>query len=231
MEVAANERKTDPTAESPREALGPRGSIWNYRAWLVDLDGTLYRQDVVRALMAAELAVSGWKDIRTLHAFRREQENLRNIGCSDGLDPFLHQIKRTALQLGMPEDTVARIVQKWMVARPGRWLRLFRRRALLSAIAKFRAAGGKTAIVSDYPARMKLEAMGASQLFDVIVACGDGGDPVPLKPRPTGLLRAAAALGVAPEGCLVIGDRWDADGEAARQAGISFLHVSAMQGS
>ena len=82
--------------------------------------------------------------------------------------------------------------------------------------------GGRTAVVSDYPARKKLAALGEPELFEVVVASGEPGGPKRLKPDPEGYLRAAEALGVRPERCLVIGDRDDADGAAARAAGMQF---------
>ena len=45
-----------------------------------------------------------------------------------------------------------------------------------------------------------------------------------LKPHPEGYLSAAERLGVAPSACLVIGDRDDADGAAARAAGMA-VHI------
>ena len=67
--------------------------------------------------------------------------------------------------------------------------------------------------------------MGAPDLFDVIVASGEENGPRRLKPDPEGYLRAAELLQVAPERCLVIGDRDDADGGAARAANMAFRLV------
>jgi HAD superfamily hydrolase (TIGR01549 family) len=216
-----------PNVKPVEKGLSANKSPFDYAAWLVDLDGTLYRQPLVRAAMAAELALFGWREIRTLRAFRQEQERLRHSDATVDLDPYLQQINRTALRLGVTDERVAAIVQRWMIDRPGRWLRLFRRRRLLEAIAVFREAGGKTAIVSDYPARLKLGAMAVAGLFDVVIACGDADAPTALKPHPAGLLRAVEKLGVSPEQCLVIGDRDDADREAARRAGMAFRHAVA----
>jgi HAD superfamily hydrolase (TIGR01549 family) len=99
---------------------------------------------------------------------------------------------------------------------------LFKRRSLLRRISEHRKAGGRTAVVSDYPARHKLEAMQVTELFDVVVASGEPGGPKRLKPDPDGYLLAARTLGVEPTQCLVIGDRLDADGAAARAAGMAF---------
>ena len=49
----------------------------NHDAWLVDLDGTLYRPKPVKLLMAAELALLGWGNIKLLQRFRHEHEALR----------------------------------------------------------------------------------------------------------------------------------------------------------
>ncbi|MCB9916751.1 MAG: HAD hydrolase-like protein, partial [Planctomycetes bacterium] len=42
---------------------------------------------------------------------------------------------------------------------------------------------------------------------------------------PDGYLEAARRLGVAPAECLVVGDRDDADGAAARAAGMAFRRI------
>jgi phosphoglycolate phosphatase/putative hydrolase of the HAD superfamily len=194
-----------------------------FDAWLLDLDGTLYRARWVKLLMAAELAFGGWNAVWPLRRFRLEHELIRGLG--GGSDPFRLQLARTAEALGMGEDALEGLVQRWMIERPGRWLARFKRRELLEEIRAFRAGGGKTAVVSDYPAKSKLRVLEASALFDVVVASGEPGGPRRLKPDPGGYLRAAGELGVRPERCLVIGDRDDADGAAARSAGMHFRLV------
>jgi HAD superfamily hydrolase (TIGR01509 family) len=193
-------------------------------AWLVDLDGTLYWQLPVRLAMACELSIFGTRNVPMISRFRREQELLRKESQAEGC-PYQTQLVRTAAALGKELECVATSIAHWMEQRPGKWLRLWRRKRLIAEIQAFREAGGKTALVSDYPARRKLQALGVEQLFDVVVACGEPGGPMRLKPSPQGYLLAAQRLAVAPERCLVLGDRDDADGEAARQAGMRFRLV------
>ncbi len=193
------------------------------KAWLVDLDGTLYAPRPVKVMMAAELLVRGWSAAPVLRRFREEHESIRELGLEG--DPVALQIERTAAALQRSAADVEEHVRIWMIERPGRWLAAFRRQALLAEIEAFRSAGGRTALVSDYPAKKKLEALGASRLFDAVVASGEPGGPRRLKPHPDGYLRAAAALEVEPSVCLVIGDREDADGEAARAAGMAFRRI------
>lgn len=194
-------------------------------AWLVDLDGTLYAPLPVKLLMGLSVLFLGLPHARLLRQFRREHEVLRETLASEVDDPFALQLARTAEHLGRPLDEVERVVRAWMLERPLPFVRRFRRTALLKEIERHQEAGGKTALVSDYPARRKLAALGAEQLFDVVVASGEPGGPGRLKPWPDGYLKAAAALDVAPERCLVIGDRADADGLAAARAGMTFRQV------
>lgn len=196
-----------------------------YDAWLLDLDGTLYWAPGVKLAMAAELALFGLGKTGRLKRFREQHEHIRADASAPSGNPFALQLERTATELGVPAADLERDVRSWMIERPKRYIGWFRRTSLLDEIRSFRAEGGKTAVVSDYPAREKLTALGAAELFDAVVASGEPDGPGRLKPDPDGYLRAARALRVAPERCLVIGDRDDADGAAARAAGMAFRHI------
>lgn len=197
----------------------------DYSAWLIDLDGTLYRSLPVKVAMGIELCFASRQVRRVIRAFRHEHEALRHTDSPTHESPFETQLVRTAERLNCPIAKVRAIVEDWMFARPGRWLRRFRRRALLEEIARFRANGGRTALVSDYPARAKLAALKATELFDVVVANGETTIPYRLKPSPVAFVTAANQLGVRHDECLVLGDRLDADGLAAEQAGMAFRYI------
>jgi HAD superfamily hydrolase (TIGR01509 family) len=205
----------------------PQDASTRYAAWLVDLDGTLYRQTPVKLAMAAELLLFGWGSIRTLRTFRHSHEALRQDATTSelALSPFQRQLDHAAQQLGRPTSDVERIVREWMFERPLKWVARAKRQALLDALSTYRAQGGKTALVSDYPASGKLRALGALELFDLVVSSGEAGGPSKLKPDPEGYLSAASRLGIEPARCLVIGDRDDADGEAARAAGMGLCLI------
>jgi HAD superfamily hydrolase (TIGR01549 family) len=189
-------------------------------AWLLDLDGTLYAATWVKFGMALELGLGGLGVAGVLRRFRHEHERIRELDA--GGDPFRLQLERAAEGAGKPVEVVEAIVREWMIRRPAKWISRAKRKGLFEEIRAFRARGGKTAVVSDYPARDKLAALGEPELFDAVVASGEPGGPPRLKPDPAGYLRAANLLGVAPERCLVIGDRDDADGAAARALGAKF---------
>ncbi len=191
-------------------------------AWLIDLDGTLYASKPLKWAMAAEVAFLGLPVMSILRRFRRQQELLRCEGGTYEPSPFDEQVKRTAEALQLSAGEVDKVAREWMIQRPCKWLRRFKRQSLLDEITAFRAEGGRTAIVSDYPAHAKLAALEVSNLFDRVVASGDSGGPKRLKPFPDGLLLAASALEVEPKRCLVVGDRNDIDGAAANAAKMEF---------
>lgn len=197
----------------------------SHSAWLVDLDGTLYSPTPVKLAMAAELLLFGLSDLAAIRAFRSEHEALREEGGEYLPSPFHEQLKRAAKALGVSPESLEPSVAKWMQQRPCKWIRRFARSPLIAELRAFRASGGKTALVSDYPGSLKLEALGLTGDFDAVVCNGEPGGPARLKPAPDGYLLAAERLGFPPEECLVIGDRDDADGEAARRGQMDFRKV------
>jgi HAD superfamily hydrolase (TIGR01549 family) len=197
------------------------------KAWLLDLDGTLYSAKPLRIAMAAELALLGANALRALRAFRRHHEVLRHELLTDPEleffpNAFEEQLRRAVDATGLSEELVRQHVEEWMIQRPTKWMRRFTRVELLTRVIEFRSQGGKTALVSDYPARTKLESMGIHEHFDTIVASGEHPRLRRLKPAPDAFLLAAEELGAHPGECLVIGDRDDADGSGARAAGMKF---------
>lgn len=201
------------------------------RAWLIDFDGTLYRAKPVQLLMALELALFGWTALPVLRRFRKSHEQLRrgeldqHPARDPRLSPFEQQLAVTSADLKRSEPEVRAVIEHWMMARPRRWIRLFRRKPLIAELQQFRSSGGKLALVSDYPLRLKMQAVTSELTFDAVIASGEPGGPTRLKPAPDGYLSAATQLGVAPGDCLVIGDRLDADGGAAAAAGMTFRHI------
>ena len=201
-------------------------AVWSsYRAWLIDLDGTLYAPLPVKLMMALELVFAGPRRIAVISAFRSAHEHIRRSSFHDEGSPFAAQLAIAQQQTGEHADFIRATIDSWMFERPGKWIALFRRRRLIREISRYVEQGGKCALVSDYPASKKLRALGCEALFSAVVANGEPGGPNQLKPVPEGYLLAARTLGVVPRECLVIGDRSDADGEAARRANMSFRKV------
>jgi len=175
--------------------------------------------------MAVHVAAAGPLAFRIISRFRKEHEAMRMAMLAYEPSPFEEQLVRTSRALAIDYSAVHATVIRLMFEQPLVLLPKFKRDDLLREIAVFREEGGRTAVVSDYPAKAKLEALGAAHLFDRIVACGEPDGPKRLKPAPDGFLLAAEVLRVEPSRCLVIGDRVDADGAASKAARMEFRHI------
>ena len=195
--------------------------------WLFDFDGTLYRAKPVKLSMMGEVLLTGFMHLGTIKAFREEHEALREEGGEYGPSPFAEQLERTARRTGKSAAQVESVVRRFMQQKPCKWIKKHARHELIDELRAHRAAGGKAAVVSDYPVQEKLSSLGIEDLFDAVIANGEPGGPTRLKPAPDGYLSAAESLSLEPRECLVLGDRDDADGEAARRAGMAFRLIGA----
>jgi putative hydrolase of the HAD superfamily len=195
------------------------------RAVLFDVDGTLYHQTPVRALMAAELALRIASDVRTgsriarvLRTFRRVREELRALGCPAAPLEEL-QFARAAERLGETPAFVRKTVEEWMFRRPVGYIRWSRRSAVASLVGRLRRRRVTLGVLSDYPADAKLHSLGLDNVFS-IVACTSDSAINAFKPHPRGFLHACAVLGVAPAETAYVGDRADVDAAGAHAAGM-----------
>ncbi len=91
-------------------------------------------------------------------------------------------------------------------------------------LSRLHEAGVKLAVLSDYDSvKDRLDGLGIQHsLFHTITSSEASGA---LKPSPKPLLEIASQWQLSPEQILVVGDRDDTDGEAARAAGMSFLRI------
>jgi HAD superfamily hydrolase (TIGR01549 family) len=192
------------------------------RAVVLDVDGTLYAQGPVRRAMLARLARAHWRRpltgrevTRILTAYRRAQESLR-ASAFEG-DVTAAQVDLAARESGVDAATVAACVDQWMETAPLDLVAASARDGLADALDAMATSGLKLAVVSDYPAHRKLEALGIADRFDVIVSAQDERVQT-FKPNPRGILVALRDLGVAPSEALYVGDREDVDAPAAAAA-------------
>ncbi len=215
-----------------------RFEVSRWDAVVFDVDGTLYEQGPLRRRMVIELLlhVAGHPRqigmLRRLQSFRRQRE-LISENELEGAGRLQYQLP--AAELGVPIELIRNDVEEWMERRPLPHLQACRVPGVRRFFGFLRSRGVRIGVLSDYPANGKLAALDLEA--NVVVS---GVDPAVdrLKPHPAGLLAVLAALGVAAEKCLLIGDRDDRDGECARRAGVgcllrqagSFRHFTELMG-
>lgn len=200
------------------------------KAILIDVDGTLYRQSVVRKAMimrllrySATAPVRGIRSLRIIAAYRRAQEVLRKRSeVTENLADLQMRYAVTASGSGLSE--VRSVVERWMEREPLEHIRRAMRPGLCEFLACCRKRGLKIGVVSDYPANDKLIAMGINDSFDIAV-CAQDVDVNVFKPNPKGLIVCAERLAVSPRQAVYIGDRTEVDGVAADRAGMGCILI------
>ena len=187
-----------------------------------DMDGTLYRQRPLRIRMARDLALHTLlkRDVTAIAVLARYRRIRERLGDEQVID-FEHAlISQTADATANSPDDVRSIVSEWIEQRPLTYLAACRYPGVPQLFAGLRRSGRSIGILSDYPAKAKLEALGLAA--EHVVCAGDEGIGC-LKPHPKGLAFLIAAAGAKPEETLVIGDRVDRDGLVARRVGAQAL--------
>ena len=210
------------------------------RGVVFDVDGTLYHQAPLRAIMAALLLVSAPADpkrlmrqMRVVRAYRCAQEMLRRPQADSeervpgNIDLARRQILAAAGLCGEPPAMVAEAVRQWFYRRPLPLLPLVRRRRLIPTLAALAAEGYRLGVYSDYPARDKLDALGVGAYFPVVVTAGQS-DIGAFKPAAVGFRVTARRMGISPRHLLYVGDRASVDGAGATCAGMQVVIIESI---
>ncbi len=171
-------------------------NLLDYQAVIADLDGTLYYQKPVRRAMGKEMLLHFWHmaDFFTVFRYRRLYEKG-------------YQEKQ---RLDRLSPRAPKVIREWMIERPLKHIAKNRDAELIALLSSLQKKNVPVIVYSDYPFAEKLCALGfaPSQAY-----CSD--DLGCLKPDASGLMRILRSQGIAPEKCLVIGDRREKDGALA----------------
>ena len=192
----------------------------DYSVYVFDLDGTLYDQPRLRMIMAARLAAyylcrpHKIAELFILQHFRKVKEGWTVSSSEEDI------IEQVAKDKNTSAERVRAIVRKWIYDNPLSALIKTKDDELISRIKNLRENGRTVVILSDYPTHDKLEALGVS--VDREYSPEDKRIKK-LKPSPDGLKVIMSDLGVKCEDVLMIGDREEKDGEAAKAAGVDHI--------
>ncbi|MBQ6575987.1 MAG: HAD family hydrolase [Lachnospiraceae bacterium] len=195
-------------------------SFDDYSLYVFDLDGTLYDQPRLRFIMASRLiryyALHPFRirELLLLSKFRKVKDSWTQSSSEDDI------IKEVAAGSKADPDLVSAVVKRWIYDDPLSALVSAADKKLAAVIEKLRAKGKKVFILSDYPAKDKLAALGVTvdKAYDPDDARIDA-----LKPSPKGLMVIMEDTGIPASEILMIGDRPEKDGECAKAAGVDSL--------
>jgi len=192
---------------------------------LFDVDGTLYHQIPLRAIMIILLVLLNihnpkelFRKAKVIIAYRKAQEKLRH-SCQGSSDCSIRQIDLAISNTGESRGYVSETIIEWFEKRPISFLRLCHRRGLNSVLDLFHQKGIKLGVFSDYPTWDKLLALKVYEYFSTVVSANDP-EVKGFKPKTNGFTVAARRMGLKPSEILYVGDRAEADGAGASAAGM-----------
>lgn len=191
-----------------------------YKAYIFDLDGTLYdKSGLARRLIWSQLLRGRLLLLKREREVRKELRG-RHFKSEDTFYkvffkqfPHPEQARRWYFNEYM-HDMVAILRKHYRIAP---WVE--------SKMMELRANGKKIVVFSDYGfVQQKLEAIGfrlswADCLFEAPALGG-------LKPCKESFERICREINVNPADCVMVGDRKDTDGAGARAVGMKFVHVT-----
>lgn len=193
-----------------------------------DVDGTLYSQLPLRVIMAALLVLHHLvqpshfvRRLKIITSYRRAQEELRYLRL-ENRRCHQEQLRRAAEASGENAEYIEKTVTTWFEEKPLPYLSLCRRRGVVEVVKKLWQMNITLGVLSDYPAREKLRAMGIEEYFSVVVSASDP-DVVGFKPGGNGFRVTAEKMGLHPSEVLYVGDRPEVDGVGASRAGMDFV--------
>lgn len=204
-------------------ALFFQPSDWDsIRLVIFDVDGTLYNQQMLRLRMVRDILLHTLRErdftiISVLRSYRRLREQFAE---EEKPDFEVALLAETAGAVGCTPEMVRSIITQWIEQRPLPYLAACRYPGLIDLFAGLRRNQKCVGILSDYPARKKLDALGLTA--DYIVSSGDEEIGL-LKPHTRGLENLIAAAGVGVEATILIGDRVERDGLVAQRMGVKPL--------
>jgi FMN phosphatase YigB (HAD superfamily) len=195
----------------------------NIKLVVFDVDGTMYNQKRLRQKMLFSLVSfylprpARWSELRILKIFREEREKNKSRPITDlQHDQYIWCQTRT----GRDIEQIKQVVNHWILEYPLRLLNQLIYPGLHELFVALNKAGIKVAVLSDYPAEKKLQAMKLQA--DLVIDAADERINA-LKPDPAGLRFIAEYFKTDIRETVFIGDREDTDGEAARRINMNFI--------
>ncbi len=208
--------------------------LLKYDLFIIDMDGTLYYQNQMRTgmlrLMVCELFANRklLGELYAVYMFRRIREDMAGNGFNDG-DIYEKISEKTFVFGWLNAKEVERIIQKWIYEKPLEILRECRDDKLFNFIKDAVSSGKQVYIYSDYPVESKMKVLGIDKIG---IKCIDASKEEinAYKPSPKGIEFILRETGVPAALTVMIGDREDRDGAAARNAGIDAVILNKREG-
>lgn len=188
------------------------------KAVALDLDGTLY-PELPMTLRSIPFFL---RNARLILALEKARLELREQG------PVLEfnrmQAEKVGRILGLSPGRAYAMIEQRVYKQ---WFKLFKKvkpfEGLEETLKRFRSAGLKLAVMSDFPIRNRLRDLGLEGYWTTVFSSEETGA---LKPRPEAFHRLALELGYDPSQILYVGNSYRYDILGAKRAGFLAAHIT-----
>jgi HAD superfamily hydrolase (TIGR01549 family) len=193
------------------------------KAVIFDFDGTIYFQKPVQAYnlfrIAYRVAINPRLigEVSLIRHYRKLREDYSKLNI-----PILKVEEDLARLKNCSANEIAAVRDYWLIESQSLAIKIFRRKKLLKQINKLQRDGVLIVIWSDYPIRKKSKRI---SLHPDFTASSEAPQIKIAKPNPAGLYYILRSLDLKHTQVIMIGDRDDRDGEAARSAGVQYFKV------
>lgn len=200
-------------------------NLSEYKAWVLDFDGTLYYQLPLRICMALALLAhyaTHPRKISELILIQNYRQLREKLFAADKKDFYILQLEKISEKYKISVSETEKLLEFWFFEKPLRFIKKFQRKNLIDSVIKHQRLGVKMIVYSDYPVNKKISAIDFKPDYtfysnDDLIKC--------MKPDSAGLKNILTALKLKPNEVLFIGDRDDRDGLCAKNAGVDYLNV------
>ena len=202
-----------------------RKFLSEYKAWILDFDGTLYYQLPLRICMATKLLAYYAlhpRKISELILIQNYRQLREKLFAADKENFYILQLEKISEKYKISVSEIEKLLEFWFFEKPLPLIKKFQRKNLIESIILHQRQGVKMIVYSDYPVDKKISAVDFNPDYtfysnDDLIKC--------MKPDSRGLKNILAALNLNPDEVLFIGDRDDRDGLCAKNAGVDYLNV------
>ena len=200
-------------------------NLSEYKAWILDFDGTLYYQLPMRICMAFVLLayyIIHPRRISELILIQNYRQLREKLFAADKKDFYMQQLLILEKKYKISVSEIEKLLEFWFFDRPLSFIKKFQRKNLIDSVIKHQQRGIKIIVYSDYPVNKKISAVDFIPDYtfysdDDLIKC--------MKPDSSGLKNILKTLNLKPDEVLFIGDRDDRDGLCAKNAGVDYLNV------
>ncbi len=200
-------------------------NISEYKAWILDFDGTLYYQLPLRICMTFMILIyyllSPFR-LREIFLIKDYRQLREKLFAADEKNFQIKQLEKISEKYKMPVIEIENLLHFWFFEKPLKLIKIFQRKKLIESIIQNQKQGIKMIVYSDYAVDEKITAVDFKPNYTFysdheLIKC--------MKPNPIGLKNILKKLNLKADEVLFIGDRDDRDGLCAEGAGVDYLNV------